>query len=88
MSKINPDTLRDLFLAVMTGNPDFEYVNGEQPFVIKYKGQRYHIYMIKLTSAYFKSRPDTTRAQLNRRDRKSTRLNSSHIEESRMPSSA
>lgn len=31
MSKINPDTLRDLFLAVMTGNPDFEYVNGEQP---------------------------------------------------------
>lgn len=35
MSKINPDTLRDLFLAVMTGNPDFEYVNGEQPFVIK-----------------------------------------------------
>ena len=67
MSKINPDTLRDLFLAVMTGNPDFEYVNGEQPFVIKYKGQRYHIYMIKLTSAYFKSRPDTTRAQLNRR---------------------
>ena len=67
MSKINPDTLRDLFLAVMTGNPDFEYVNGEQPFVIKYKGQRYHIYMIKLTSTYFKSRPDTTRAQLNRR---------------------
>lgn len=45
MSKINPDTLRDLFLAVMTGNPDFEYVNGEQPFVIKYKGQRYHIYI-------------------------------------------
>ena len=41
--------------------------SGEQPFVIKYKGQRYYIYMIKLTSAYFKSRPDTTRAQLNRR---------------------
>lgn len=67
MSKINPDTLRDLFLAAMTENHDFEYINGEQPFVIKYKSQRYHIYMIKLTSAYFKSRPDTTRAQLNRR---------------------
>mgnify|MGYP000594956130 CR=1 FL=1 len=29
MSKINPDTLRDLFLAVMTGNPDFEYVSSD-----------------------------------------------------------
>ena len=67
MSKINPDTLKDLFLAAMTDVPDFEYISGEQPFVIRYKGQRYHIYMIKLTSAYFKSRPDTTRAQLNRR---------------------
>lgn len=67
MSKINPDTLKDLFLAAMTDNPNFEYISGEQPFVIKYKGQRYNIYMIKLTSAYFKSRPDTTRAQLNRR---------------------
>ena len=67
MSKINPDTLKDLFLAAMTDNPNFEYISGEQPFVIKYKGQRYYIYMIKLTSAYFKSRPDTTRAQLNRR---------------------
>ena len=67
MSKINPDTLKDLFLAAMTHVPDFEYISGEQPFVIRYKGQRYHIYMIKLTSAYFKSRPDTTRAQLNRR---------------------
>lgn len=67
MSKINPDTLKDLFLAAMTDNPNFEYISGEQPFVIKYTGQRYYIYMIKLTSAYFKSRPDTTRAQLNRR---------------------
>lgn len=67
MSKINPDTLKDLFLAAMTDNPNFEYISGEQPFVIKYKDQRYYIYMIKLTSAYFKSRPDTTRAQLNRR---------------------
>lgn len=67
MSKINPDTLKDLFLAAMTDNSNFEYISGEQPFVIKYKGQRYYIYMIKLTSAYFKSRPDTTRAQLNRR---------------------
>lgn len=67
MSKINPDTLKDLFLAAMTDNPSFEYISGEQPFIIKYKGQRYYIYMIKLTSAYFKSRPDTTRAQLNRR---------------------
>lgn len=67
MSKINPDTLKDLFLTAMTDVPDFEYISGEQPFVIRYKGQRYHIYMIKLTSAYFKSRPDTTRVQLNRR---------------------
>lgn len=67
MSKINPNTLKDLFLAVMTNVSDFEYVCGEQPFLVKYKGQRYYIYMIKLTSAYFKSRPDTTRAQLNRR---------------------
>lgn len=40
MSKINPDTLKDLFLAAMTDNPNFEYISGEQPFVIKYKGQR------------------------------------------------
>lgn len=45
MSKINPDTLKDLFLAAMTDVPDFEYISGEQPFVIRYKGQRYHIYI-------------------------------------------
>lgn len=48
MSKINPDTLKDLFLAAMTDVPDFEYISGEQPFVIRYKGQRYHIYMLNL----------------------------------------
>lgn len=67
MRGINPDTLKDLFLAAMTGVQDFEYLSGEQPFVIRHKSQCYYVYITKLTSAYFKSRPDTTRAQLNRR---------------------
>lgn len=67
MSEISPDTLKDLFVAVLQDNPNFEYISGDQPFIIRYKEQQYYVYIIKLTSAYFKSRPDTTRAQLNRR---------------------
>ena len=41
-----------------------------------------------VTGGDFVSRPQTLPGRLGWKDRKSTRLNSSHVSESRMPSSA
>ena len=48
----------------MEESPDFLYIEGVQPFLISFKNKNYYIYVKNLSSAYFKDRPDTTRAQL------------------------
>lgn len=61
---IQPETLRDLMLKVLSQHPSFYYIDGVQPFSIIFDEQKYYVYIKNLSSAYFKDRPDTTRAQL------------------------
>ena len=63
-NKIYPETLLLLIKEVMEESPDFLYIEGVQPFLISFKNKNYYIYVKNLSSAYFKDRPDTTRAQL------------------------
>ena len=62
--KILPETLLQLLLNVFEAAPDFVYKNGIQPFLMEIGGREFYIYVKNLSSAYFKTRPDTTRAQL------------------------
>lgn len=62
--KILPETLLQLMLNVFEVAPDFVYKNGIQPFLMELEGREFYVYVKNLSSAYFKSRPDTTRAQL------------------------
>lgn len=63
-NKIYPETLLLLIKEIMEESPDFLYIEGIQPFLISFKNKEYYIYVKNLSSAYFKDRPDTTRAQL------------------------
>mgnify|MGYP000859448294 FL=1 len=65
---IQPETLRDLILKVLNQYSGFHYIDGVQPFSIIFDEKKYYIYIKNLSSAYFKDRPDTTRAQLPIRD--------------------
>ena len=51
-------------------------------------GQYINLFVAKEFGIFEKHGLDVTLNQINSRDRKSTRLNSSHIQKSRMPSSA
>lgn len=62
--KIRPETLLQLMTSILSKSTDFEYIRGVQPFLMSYKGRMYYVYVKNLSSAYFKERPDTTRAQL------------------------
>ncbi len=62
--KILPETLLQLMLNVFEAAPDFVYKYGIQPFLMELGGREFYVYVKNLSSAYFKSRPDTTRAQL------------------------
>lgn len=62
--KVLPETLLQLMLNVLETAPDFAYKNGTQPFLMTIGGKEFYVYVKNLSSAYFKSRPDTTRAQL------------------------
>lgn len=64
IEKIYPETLRQLIIEVLKTSTDFSYINGTQPFLMHFKGKEYYVYVKNLSSAYFKERPDTTRAQL------------------------
>lgn len=61
---IRPETLRDLMLKVLSKYSNFRYIDGVQPFSFIFDDKRYYVYIKNLSSAYFKDRPDTTRAQL------------------------
>lgn len=62
--KIYPETLKQLMLEVLNTSSDFQFISGTQPFMMNYRGIEYCVYVKNLSSAYFKDRPDTTRAQL------------------------
>lgn len=65
---IQPETLRDLMLKVLNQHSGFRYIDGVQPFSVIFDKKKYFVYIKNLSSAYFKDRPDTTRAQLPIRD--------------------
>jgi hypothetical protein len=64
MKKIYPETLLQLMLDVLKNSPKFSYIRGTQPFLISFDSKEYYVYVKNLSSAYFRERPDTTRAQL------------------------
>jgi len=64
IEKIYPETLRQLMVEVLKTSTDFSYISGTQPFLMQFKDKEYYVYVKNLSSAYFKERPDTTRAQL------------------------
>lgn len=66
--KIFPETLLQLMLDVLGKTSRFTYIDGTQPFLMSFDGQEYYVYVKNLSSAYFKDRPDTTRAQLPIKD--------------------
>ena len=73
-------------------NPDIDTSRSKYNFhIVKPDGRYYHFIQSRIEQARCRTRKDSTRfvdTLITARDRKSTRLNSSHIEESRMPSSA
>lgn len=68
IEKIFPETLLQLMLDVLGKSPQFKYISGTQPFLMSFDNQEYNVYVKNLSSAYFKDRPDTTRAQLPNKD--------------------
>lgn len=66
--KIFPETLLQLMLDVLGKTSRFTYIDGTQPFLMSFDGLEYYVYVKNLSSAYFKDRPDTTRAQLPIKD--------------------
>jgi hypothetical protein len=68
IEKIYPETLRQLMVEVLETSPKFSYISGAQPFLMSFDSKEYYVYVKNLSSAYFKERPDTTRAQLPKRD--------------------
>ena len=64
IEKIYPETLRQLMVEVLKTSTDFSYISGTQPFLMQFKDKKFYVYVKNLSSAYFKERPDTTRAQL------------------------
>lgn len=66
--RIFPETLQQLILDAFQKTPEFQYQSGVQPFLMTYKNKPYYVYVKNLSSAYFRERPDTTRAQLPIKD--------------------
>ena len=68
IEKIYPETLKQLMVEVLENSPKFSYISGTQPFLMAFDDKEYYVYIKNLSSAYFKERPDTTRAQLPKRE--------------------
>lgn len=64
IEKIHPETLLQLMVEVLSTASSFVYISGTQPFLMQFRDKEYYVYVKNLSSAYFKDRPDTTRAQL------------------------
>lgn len=66
--RIFPETLQQLILDAFHKTSKFKYQSGIQPFLMTYNNKPYYVYVKNLSSAYFRERPDTTRAQLPIKD--------------------
>lgn len=64
IEKIDAKKLLDLMREVLDKSPSFEYIKGNQPFLMSFHGEKYYIYVKNISSAYFSDRDKTTRAQL------------------------
>ncbi|MBX9888425.1 MAG: hypothetical protein K2Y30_10880 [Flavobacteriaceae bacterium] len=64
IEKIKPETLLILMREVLEQSTDFIYINGTQPFLMSFQGQKFYVYVKNISSAYFSDRDKTTRAQL------------------------
>lgn len=64
IEKIKPETLLALMREVLDQSADFLYINGNQPFFMSFRNQKYYVYVKNISSAYFSDRDKTTRAQL------------------------
>lgn len=62
----------------LEGAPGFISIVGDNPFLLKYVRKQYFLYVKRLSSAYFKDRPDTTRAQLPKSEMFDTIKRSNH----------
>ena len=62
--KIYPSQLKDLFVEIFSLSNSFIHISGSLPFLMEIAGRKYYVYIKNISSAYFKDRPDTTRAQL------------------------
>ncbi|MCF0125917.1 MAG: hypothetical protein HUJ68_09250 [Clostridia bacterium] len=62
--RMTPEKLKSLFLEVIQDSEKFSFLDGTQPFLMTFADKPFYIYIKHLSSAYFKDRPDTTRAQL------------------------
>ncbi|MBR8769885.1 hypothetical protein [Porphyromonas levii] len=67
-NKIQPETLLQLLKTVLDKSSHFRYISGIQPFMMEFKHTKFYVYVKNLSSAYFKDRQGTTRAQLPKRD--------------------
>ena len=63
-NKISIEEIRRSLVRSFEGTSGFVSIAGNNPFLLKYVHQQYFLYVKRLSSAYFKDRPDTTRAQL------------------------
>lgn len=66
--KVQPETLHQLFIDILSQSSDFRMISGLMPFRMCFKDRIFNVYIKNLSSAYFKDRPDSTRAQLAKRE--------------------
>ncbi|MCC8087740.1 MAG: hypothetical protein LIO79_00475 [Rikenellaceae bacterium] len=53
-----------LIRVILESSSEFKYISGIQPFLMSFAGKKYYVYVKNVSSAYFKDRGKTTRAQL------------------------
>lgn len=63
-NKISIEEIRRSLVRSFEGTFGFVSIAGNNPFLLRRAHQQYFLYVKRLSSAYFKDRPDTTRAQL------------------------
>ena len=51
--KIFPETLLELIRKELDNSSSFEYIEGIQPFLMKYDNVPYYVYIKNLSSDYF-----------------------------------
>ena len=63
--QLTPEDLSTLILDVLNTSGNFSLLEkAKLPFKMSWKGKEFYVYIKNLSSAYFKDRLDTTRAQL------------------------